>query len=442
MNYEQRIKIHFMGIGGSGASAVAAIASSYGFQISGCDIAKSKYLAPLEKIDISIGHNKDHLKNCQMLVITPAISKFDPKNEEVVFAKKLKIPVLTWQEFMGKFLQKGKRVIAVSGTHGKSTTTAMIGHILEDAGFDPTVEIGAIDLSWEKNFRLGQGIFFVCEADEYNDNFLNYKPEIGVITNIEFDHPDFFENEEQVFASFKKFIKNNDNLESLFLAPDEVGIRKFLVKLLSKKKAVRYLELIKSGQKKFNLKLAGSHNSTNANLAAAVAGRLGISEKLTKKSLENFEGLERRLEFIGTIGKTKIFDDFAHHQTEIEATLKTLKKQFPAAKTCLIFQPHTYSRTYALFSDFVKVFRKTHLSQIILTDIFASREKNDLGVSSHDLAAVVGKKTIYISNLAGVVDWVRRNFSKFNLILTAGAGDIGKIWDFENLKVKLRHAGK
>ncbi len=431
--------IHFMGIGGSGASACAAIAANYGFQVSGCDIAKSKYLAPLKKIEISAGHNKNHLKNCQMLVITPAILKFDPKNEELIYAKKVKIPILTWQEFMGKFLQKDKRVIAVAGTHGKSTTTAMIGHILADAGLSPTVEIGAMDLSWRANFRTGKGDIFVCEADEYNNNFLNYKPEILAITNIEFDHPDFFKNQEAVFQSFIKFVKSNPNLKSLFVAPGEVGIRKFLVKLKGLKKTVKYLELVEFPERRFKLKLAGEHNLTNANLAAAVAKRLGISEKLVKKSLENFDGLERRLEFVGRLDKTKIFDDFAHHPRELETTFKTLKQQFPKAKTCLVFQPHTYSRTKALFSHFVKVFKNSKADRIIFTDIFASREKNDLGVSSHDLAEACGKGAIYISNLSGVEDWILANFSQFDLILTAGAGDIGKFWDSRSLGVKLEH---
>lgn len=233
------MKVHFMGIGGAGASAAAAIAKASGFKVSGCDIAKSKYLENLDEIKVKIGHGKTHLSNCDILVITPAILKFDPKIEEITAAKKLKMPILTWQEFMGKFLQKGKRVIAVAGTHGKSTTTAMIGHILEDAGFNPTVEVGAVDLGWGKNFRVGGSKWFVCEADEYNNNFLNYQPEIAVITNIDWDHPDFFKSKALVFDSFVKFIKTNSSLVSLFVAPSEAGIKRFFNKACRSEKSSR-----------------------------------------------------------------------------------------------------------------------------------------------------------------------------------------------------------
>ena len=430
-------KIHFMGIGGAGASACAAIAASAGFVVSGCDIAKSKYLTNLRniKIDIDIGHNTKHLKDCQMLVITPAIPNVNPGNLELLAAKKAKIPVLTWQEFMAKFLQTGKRLIAVAGSHGKSTTTGMIGHILEDAGFDPTVEVGALDLAWDKNFRIGEGKVFICEADEYNNNFLNYKPEIAVITNIDFDHPDFFKNAASVLKSFVKFTQGNKNLKKLIVNPQNLGIKKLLRKINNKD----ILEFSKSTADNQKLKMLAEYNLNNAALAAAVGESLGIGDQVIQRSLANFKGLERRLEFLGQIGNTQIFDDFAHHPTEIAATLQTLKVQHPKYPICIIFQPHTYSRTRALFSDFVKVFRAANLSQIIFTDIFASREKNDLGISSHDLAAAVGAGAIYVSNLEGVSDWLAQNLSKFGVIATIGAGDIGKIWDFDNLKLKFKN---
>lgn len=434
-----------MGIGGAGASACAAIAKASGFQVSGCDIAESKYFRELENTQIFLGHNKKHLKNRDLLVISPAVLKFNHTNLELKTAKKLKIPILTWQEFLGKFLQKDKRVIAVAGTHGKSTTTAMIGHILEDAGFDPTVEVGAVDLGWGKNFKVGKSSWFVCEADEYNNNFLNYQPEIAVITNIDFDHPDFFKTEESVFNSFIQFTKKNPKLERLFVNLKGLGIKKFLTLLFGKKKTVEYLEQVKFPEIKFKLKISGEHNLTNANLAAAVAKRLGVQPLMIKRSLEKFRGLKRRLEFVGKLGKTKIIDDFAHHPVEVEATINTLKNQFQQAKICLIFQPHTYSRTRALFSDFVKVFKKANLSQIIFTDIFASRERNlpdgrtsNWSVSSHDLAAAVGKNAIYISTLGGVAEWIDQNFSSFDLIVTIGAGNIGEIWELPQLAVKLK----
>src|SRR3989344_5086407 len=175
------MNVHFLGIAGSGASAAAAIARSQGYLVSGCDK------------DIA-GHSPNHLKKIDVLAITPAIFFLDPQNPELLQATKLGIPMMTWQEFMGKFLQRQKFVIAIAGTHGKTTTTAMIGKMLEDTGLDPTVELGAEVSKWKANFRVGKSKFFVCEADEYNNNFLNFKPDIAVVTNIEMDHPEYFKD--------------------------------------------------------------------------------------------------------------------------------------------------------------------------------------------------------------------------------------------------------
>ena len=183
------MKIHFLGVAGSGASAAAEIARSQGYVVSGCDKELN-------------GHSPNHLKNIDILAVTPAIFSLDPQNPELLEAKKLGIPIMTWQEFMGKYLQRQKFVIAISGTHGKTTTTAMIGTLLEDAGLDPTVELGAEVFKWKANFRIGQGKYFVCEADEYNDNFLNFKPDIAVVTNIEMDHPEYFKDFVAVKKSF------------------------------------------------------------------------------------------------------------------------------------------------------------------------------------------------------------------------------------------------
>jgi len=439
----RRPRIHIMGVGGSGASAVCGIAHGFGYQVSGCDQNKdSEYLESLKSQYTSMpvywSHDPKHLEKVDLLAASPAILKFDPKNSEICEARKKKIPVISWQEFMGKFLHRGKFVIAVAGTHGKSTTTAMVGHILEDAGLDPTVEIGAVDRMWQSNYRIGKSKFFVCEADEYNNNFLNYHPDTLIITNVEWDHPDFFKNKDSLYRSFANFISQAGRPLSLFVPPKGIGIKEFRSYLLGQKKTRKFIELIKHPEiQKLKLQIPGEFNILNANLAAAVGRDLKIEEKIIKISLENFLGLSRRLEFMGTINGVNVFDDFAHHPTEIEVTLSTLKKQFPQKRICVIFQPHTFSRTKALFSDFVEVFQKAKMAKIIITDIFASREKEDLRVTSHDLAADIGQNTIYISSLEGAADWINKNFSRFDVIVTIGAGDIGKIWDFVLLRLKL-----
>jgi len=203
-----RKHIHFLGINGSGASAVAAIAKEDGFEVTGCadKYVNNEFTKDFAPSTLKEGHSSDHLEGIDILAITPAVLSWDPNNEELKTAKEKGIEVLTWQEFMGKYLEDGKFVIAVCGTHGKSTTTAMVGVLLEEAGLDPTVELGATVLKWGKNYRIGKGNYFVTEADEYNDNFLVSKPDISIVTNIEMDHPEFFKDIEHYKDSFYGFL--------------------------------------------------------------------------------------------------------------------------------------------------------------------------------------------------------------------------------------------
>jgi UDP-N-acetylmuramate--alanine ligase len=330
---------------------------------------------------------------------------------------------------MGKYLQKDKFVIAISGTHGKSTTTAMLGHILEDAGFDPIVELGANDLIWGKNFRIGKSKYFICEADEYNNNFLNYKPNIVVITNIEWDHPDFFKTKDKVFQSFTKFIKNNPKLEKLCVVKNQSGINRFLISLDINHENPKFVELDDSIQK-LNLRLPGIHNQINANLAKAVAISLGIEPQIIKKSLENFVGLERRFELVGKFNKIQIYQDYAHHPTELRALFDSIAEKFYKKNIWLVFQPHTYSRTIALFGDFVTVFKNSSLQKIIILPIFASRERNYKSVSSQKLASAIGNKAQYIDSFGKSANLVKDNKSKMDLLFIVGAGDIYKLTEF------------
>ena len=201
------MKVHFLGIGGSGASAAAAIAQAQGFEITGCDLEpKNEFTTQFKPSQLLKGHDPKHLAGVDILAITPAITSLDPNNPELVEAKRKRIPVMTWQQFVGEYLTKSKFVIAICGTHGKTTTTAMIAQMLEDADLNPTVLLGAIHPKWQANYRIGEGQYFVIEADEFNDNFLHFKPDITVVTNIEMDHPEYFKDFEAVKKSFKKFL--------------------------------------------------------------------------------------------------------------------------------------------------------------------------------------------------------------------------------------------
>lgn len=395
--------IHFMGIAGSGMSAVAAIAAFQGYQISGCDLnPDSEYLKDLRKevkFRFYQGHDTHHLRNVDILTITPAVTSLDPDNPEIAEARKRKIQILTWQEFMGRYLHQGKFVICVAGTHGKSTTTAMIGLILERAGFDPTVEVGAIVPQWRRNFRVGKGKYFVCEADEFNDNFLNYHPDVAVITNIEFDHPEYFKNLASVKKSFNKFVKN--------LKPGGLLIRDSKL------------------PKDLKLQIPGEFNRQNAALAWRVTSHLGIGSEIIHQTLASFKGIGRRFDLKGEYQGAKIYDDYAHHPTAIKATIEAARQKFPRQKIWLIFQPHMFSRTKALFSDFVKVFQEIKADRVIVTDIFPSREKDTGLVSSQDLVQVIARKNVeYLGQIEAVAQFLKKNLKRDEVVINMGAGDI------------------
>lgn len=376
-------RIHFLGIGGSGASAAAAIAKTQGYEITGCDLELQ-------------GHSPTHLKNIDLLAVTPAIYSLDPQNPEFLEAKKLGIPVMTWQEFMGKFLQKNKFVIAVAGTHGKSTTTAMIGTLLENAGLDPTVELGAEVSKWKANYRIGKSKYFVIEADEYNDNFLNFNPDIAVITNIEMDHPEYFKDFAAVKKSFDKF-KNQS--KKVFDQPDP--------KLIN-----------------FPLQVPGDFNVLNASLAFQVGLLLRIDPLKIKQSLSGYAGAGRRFELLGKFKGAKIYSDFGHHPTEIKVTMEAARQKFPNNRIILIYEPHMFTRTKAFFKNFVKVFREIPVDKIIITDIYKSRETDKGLVTSKQLADAAGKQYIAKNQLN---DYLEKELKENDVVFFMGAGDIDKI---------------
>jgi len=427
----KKAKVHFMGISGSGFSGAAALAKAEGFEISGCDINldRKESESNLGKIKLFTSHHPKHLRRADFLVISPAVNALDPQNSEVQEAKKRKIPILTWQEFIGKFLLNGKSVIATCGTHGKSTTCGMLGFVLEQAGLDPWVLLGAKVLNWGKNFRIGKSKYFVIEADEYNNNFLNYHPDIIVMTNIDWDHPDFFTDESQTYQSFTKFIQGARRPFALFVLPEEIGVKFFLSFLAGQDEMRKFLKLIKYPEiQKLSLQVPGEFNILNASLAYVVAKSLGIKDKIIRKALEDFKGVARRFELVGKIGKMQIFDDYAHHPQEIKATLAMAKDIFPKRKIWVCFQPHTFSRTKALFSEFVQALKNAPVDRIFLLDIFAARERDEGIISSQKLVETVGiPKVQYIGSLLETFGFLRNKKDKPDILINMGAGDIFKL---------------
>lgn len=418
--------IHIMGILGAGASAVAGIAKGFRFQVNGCDLISDSPYAKNLNVSVKKGHDLAHLKNVGMLVVSPSVLKFDPQNPEIQAAKKRNIPTLTWQEFQGKFLQKGKFVIAVAGAYGKSTTTAMISQILIDQNLDPTCEIGAKVLAWGQNFRVGKSKYYVCEGDEYNDNFLNYSPDIAVILNLGWDHPDYFHNRKAVFESFKKFVANIKKGGMLAIRDDKefTGFANFA---RSDIKVVKITDV-----KNLKLSLIGDFRRENANAALTVAQVLGLDLTKARESIEEFRGLGRRLEYKGQINGVKVYDDYAVQPYTVLATANALAKKYQGKRLALVFEPHTFTRIKFFFDEFVKNLTQVKVDAIFLTDVYAAREKGDKEKLSRDLVAAIGKRATFSGSLAKTAQYLKKHLNEFDVVLSMGAGNVYKFWDFLN----------
>lgn len=338
-----------MGIGGSGISGVANLADKMGYEVTGCDIEPSTaYVNGIYR-----GHSVSHLEGADFLVVSPAVYYQNSDSPELVEGEKRGI-AMTWQEFLGKVLLKDKKLICVAGTHGKSTTTAMAGKLLIDNRFDPVVVAGANVPEWGGNSRFGKGEYAVVEADEFNNNFLNYHPEIAIINNIEFDHPDFFKNDGEVRDAFKKFTENLVGGKVLITEKD-------------------------NEHKKFNLKVFGEHNQNNANMVYVLGRKLGIDEEKIIKSLESFSGIGRRTDLIIDRSGIKVFDDYAHHPTAIKTTIEGIRKEFPDSRIWVIDEPHGFARTNALLSKYENVFDDA--DKVLIGPIFKARDKETFGMT-------------------------------------------------------------
>ena len=422
------MKVHFLGIGGSGTSAAAAIAEAQGFKITGCDLEPfNEFTTPFKKSQIFKGHNPKHLAcnlegcNVDILAVTPAIFSLDPQNPELLAAKEKGIPTMTWQQFLGKYLTNNKFVIAVGGTHGKTTTTAMIAKMLEDAKLDPTVELGAIVPWWKANYRVGKGKYFVVEADEFNDNFLAIKPDISVVTNIEMDHPEYFKDFQAVKASFKKFLKSTK--KAIIANQSDPGVKQTLnAQTRSVYSIVDYSKHLID----FPLQISGQFNRWNASAAYQVGLALKIDSQTIRKSLITYPGIGRRFEYIGKFRGAEVYSDFGHHPTEIKTTMQAAREKFPDQRLILVYEPHMFSRTKALFDDFVKVFKKIPVDEIIITDIYPSREV-DIGlVSPQQLVNAVGDDRLVYHSKSDLKKVLKNQVRKGDILFFMGAGDIDK----------------
>lgn len=429
------MKIHFIGIGGIGTSALAQYYLSKGHEVSGSDLVASEITDALEKKGIKIFIGKHKVKNISkdldLVIYSPAIEKANP---ELKKAKIYKLETKSYPEALGE-LTKEYYTIAVAGAHGKSTTTAMIGLVLAVAGMDPTVIVGTkVKEFSDSNFRSGKSKLLVIEACEYDSSFLFYSPKITVITNVDKEHLDYFKNFENVKKAFKEFIVRLPKDGFLVQNQEEKNIPEMPDAPF---KTIKFsLESPEAKELKKALKVPGQHNVANALAALSVARILEVPEEAIFKALGNFTGTWRRFEIKkGIVGAKTIvvISDYGHHPNEIMATLQAAREKYPDKKIWCVFQPHQHQRTYYLFDDFVKVFRDGPADQIILTDIYdvAGRETKKIKskVNSKKLAQKIKKESVIYLPEKEIEKYVKENIQNGEVLIIMGAGDIYKLAD-------------
>jgi len=443
-----RIKsIYFVGIKGVGMTPLAIIAKEAGINVSGSDIA-DEFITDivLKKAGITpkIGFSGDNVGNVDLVITTGAHGGFN--NVEVIEAKRKNIKVITQGEAVGIFMDGGIfnrkfTGISVTGTHGKTTISAMVATLLKVNNFDPSYLIGTADaVSLGAPGHYGKGDYFVAEADEYMteptyDKTIKHMwqhPKIAVITNIEFDHPDVYSSLDETREKFLAFANQLPSDGVLIACGDDPEVKKLLIEFKGRKITYGVSPdndfIVSDVLKDIKLSIFGDHNRLNALTAFAVGQEIGLSKEQIEKGLTEFKGSKRRAEFIGTLSSgALVFDDYAHHPTEIQKTLKAFREKFPDSKIVCIFQPHTYSRTKLLFEQFSSSFK--NVDTVILTNIYSSlREKPDPTVSMTDLTAKIGGKAIFIPELSDVLKYINnQSYGKDVVLITMGAGDVYKI---------------
>ncbi|MDO0823585.1 UDP-N-acetylmuramate--L-alanine ligase [Desulfosporosinus nitroreducens] len=442
------LHIHFVGIKGTGMSALAQISTQIdGATITGSDVEESFYTdSVLKRANIPVlGFSPTNVENADLVVTSAAYTNQHP---EIARALELNIPVLSYAQYLGHLLAK-KRGICVTGTHGKTTTTAMMGLVMLKAGFDPTIVVGSDVPSIGGNAHTGKGEFFLAESCEYRRHFLNYSPEHLIITNIEFDHPDYFKDLEDVISAFaelalkvpehghiyvwdedpnRKSVKSDAPVTTFGLS-ESADIRATEILFKDEKSSMK---IIIKGQYMGDLDLhvAGRHNIVNALATIALCYEIGIPIKEILSSLSQFNGTKRRFEHVGSnTNGALIVDDYAHHPTEIRTTLEGARLSFPDRRIRAIFQPHTFSRTEKLLLEFSQAFQGA--DEVVIADIFASaRELDHYTVSAPNLAEMILKQGIqarYIGTLDDIKLYLNETLAPEDLVLTLGAGDIYKV---------------
>jgi UDP-N-acetylmuramate--alanine ligase len=443
--FERYRVIHFVGIGGAGMSGIAEVLGNLGYEVTGSDLRESETTERLRKsgVKVYIGHKAENIDNAHVVVVSSAVSS---ENPEVIEAKGRSIPVIPRAEMLAE-LGRLKYGILVAGAHGKTTTTSLISTILAHAGLDPTVVIGGKLKAMGSNARLGRGEFIVAEADESDGSFLRLSPTIAVVTNIDREHMEFFKTMETLKEAFLSFINKVPFYGMSILCIDNPHIRgllpfihrRFITYGLSEDAELRAVniegefmsvgfDVYLKGQALggFRLPVPGRHNVLNALASIAVGLELKVSVDAMKEALGAFGGIQRRLEFKGEAGGVKVYDDYGHHPTEIKATLAAMKESLKTGRLFVVFQPHRYTRTKDLFSEFTESFDDADF--LIVMDIYAAGERPIEGISSEALFKEIKKEgKIYLKDRAGTAGFLAQNLKPGDVVLTLGAGDVWKL---------------
>lgn len=427
--------VHLVGIGGVSMRPLGLVLKGMGMVVTGSDMSASVSTQELENqgIPVAIGHHAENIAGADCIIRTAAAHNDNP---EIAAARAAGIPVFERAQAWGEIMKSYKNAICISGTHGKTTTTSMMTHILMEANLDPTVMIGGYLPLLHAGHRVGHGDTILLESCEYCDSFLNFFPTLAVILNVEADHLDYFKDLEDIQKSFHQFaslatfgvIANGDDPHTVS-AMQGIDYVSFGLGEQNRIHAAnmhpdwQHFDVICDGEYYCHLDMGvlGKHNALNALAAAAAAWMMGIPGEAVSHGLESFHGAGRRMEFKGKFQGADVYDDYAHHPDELSATVSAVRSAMPGRRIVLAFQPHTYTRTKALFDDFVRELKKPDV--VILSEIYAARERNIIGISSLDLAKQI-PGAVYCETLPEVTDQLRKIVREGDVVITMGAGDI------------------
>ena len=439
--------IHLVGIGGIGLSAIARLLLDRGYAVSGSDLHHSPITHDLERRRATVyeGHREQNVSGTDALIVSSAIPEDNP---EVVAAKRAGIPVFRRGQALA-WLMKDRCGIAVAGTHGKTTVSAMIGLILRDASLDPTIIVGGIVPELGSNAREGNGPHFVIEADEYDRTFLELSPQVVVVTSIEMDHPDCYTDLEDMTQAFVRFLQGVPAYGFVMACGDDPQVREALrqtevgiVSTYGLGSEVQWRAtdirqntlggsdfLVTAGEEqrgRFELRIPGIHNVCNALAAIGIADHLGLDLALARDTLERFRGVGRRFEVKGEWQGITVVDDYAHHPSEIKATLTGARQRYDGRRIWVVFQPHTYSRTKALLTEFASAFDDA--DQVIVTPIYAAREQDTFDIEASDLVGAMNHTSVtQLSDLSEVAAWLAHWLTPGDVLITMGAGDVWRV---------------